>query len=816
MLTALRHALRNVARAPGFSALLIAIIALGIGANTAIFSVVRSVLLRPLPLHEPERLVRLYEAFDENDGAGRLSLSPQMWVRWRELNTVFTDIGASTVANYTLTADGGAQRVPAAQVSANFFSVLGLRPILGRDFQPGEDRPGAPRVALVGHGFWQRELGGSEDVLGRVLQLDGESYTIVGVLPAGFRHPYRAEVWTPLALEIDLAQITGRYLYTPARLKPGVTLAQADTAMRELCARIATEYPMPGLPKAASISPLHELFVRDVQPKLLAISAAALFVLLIAGANVASLLFARMIQREGDTGVRLALGASRARLVGEALAYSLTCAVLGALAGTLLASWLVGPLLALSPLGSDASGGAIREFDVTPTLDGVVLGFSVATTLLIGVSFGLLPAWRASQSDVQSALRGAGRSGLLDRGARRMLGLLVVTEVALAVVLLVGTGLMIRSFRNFTAQPWGFATANRLVFDVSFTDRLRPQHEQRVQYVEEALLRLRTLPGVRAATATTPHQMFPAFSLAGFTPEGITPPEARGYFITYHRMVFPGYFRDAGIPLVMGRDFEAADFQPGNPQRVIVSRAFAERFWPGQDPIGKRIKRGRPDSTRPYMEIIGVVADTRAQVDADDGDVVGNWYLPYAQHPNFLSGTVTFILDASVPADSLAPAVRTALAGVDPNLAVYNFNTLERMVSDAYTNDRFALLLVSLFGGSGLLLAAIGLYALLAFQVARRTRELGVRAALGATAADIVGLVFREGGRLVGVGLVVGAAAAWAGLGVLRTQLHDVSPADPWAYLLALGVLALAASLACWLPARRATRINPIEALRAE
>ena len=816
-MSARHHALRTHARTPGFSAVLIAIIALGIGANTAIFSVVRAVLLRPLPLHEPERLVRLYEAFDEAEGAGRASVSPQMWLRWRELNTVFTDIAAATGANYTLTGSGeSAERLPAARVSANFFPVLGVQPVLGRGFSADEDRAGGPNVALVSHRFWRERLGGSDAALGRLLQLDGETYTVIGVLPAGFRHPYRAEIWTPLALTVDLTAITGRFLYTPARLKPGVTLAEAERAMRETCARIAAEYPLTGLPKSASISPLHALFVREIQPKLVAITAAALCVLLIAGANVASLLFGRMIEREADTAVRLALGASRRRLVGEALAFSLLTAVLGAVLGTLLASWLVGPLLALSPLGSDASGGAIREFDPRPTLDGSVLAFGVGATLLVGLVFGLLPALRASRADVQSALKGAGRSGLPDRGARRLLATLVVAEVALSVVLLVGTGLLIRSFRNFTGQPWGFATDNRLVFDVTFTTRLRPGHEQRVAFVDETLDRLRALPGVRAATATTPHQMFPAYSLAAFTPEGAAPPDGRGYFITYHRMVFPGYFRDAGIPLVAGRDFEPADFTPGNPARVIVSRALAERFWPGQDAVGRRLKRGRADSTRPWLEVIGVAADTRAQVDQDDGDVIGNWYLPYAQHPNFLGDTVTFIVDAAVPAETLTAAARQAAAQVDPSLAVYNFNTLERMVSDAYTADRFALLLVSLFGAAGLLLAALGLYALLAFQVARRTRELGVRAALGATARQIVRLVFAEGARLVLWGLVLGGAAAAILTRLIRAELHEVSAGDPFAYLLAGAVLGLAAALACWLPARRATRIDPMEALRSE
>lgn len=808
--------LRPIFRSPGFSAVVILLIAIGIGANSAIFSVVRAILLRPLPLHEPERLVRLYEAFDQADNAGRASLSPQIWVRWRELNSVFTDIGAATGANFTLTGAGNAQRVPAARISSNFFSVLGIRPILGRDFAPGEDQPGRARLLLISHAFWQREFGGSSTVLNRTLQLDGETYTVIGVMPPNLSHPYGAELWTPLDLTIDMAQITGRFLYAPARLKPGVTIEQADTAMRELCTRIAAEFPQPGLPRSAAIAPLHELFVRDLQPKLLIITAAAFFVLLITGANVSSLLFARMIAREGDTGIRLALGASRGRVVRESLAFSFTCALLGSALGTILAAWLTPLLVALSPLGTLDGGGAIGEFGSSPAVDGGVLLFSIGAALFIGLVFGLLPALRCSRTDVQAALRGAGRSGLPDRGTRRMLGLLVVAEVAIAVVLLTGTGLMIRSFRNFTEIPWGFATSSRLAFDVTFTERLRPEHPQRTDYVERALEELRALPGVRSATATTPHQMFPARSLAAISPEGVRPPEAPGYFITYHRLVSPGYFRDAGIPIVAGRAFEANDHRPDAPLRVIVSREFANRFWPGEDVIGKRVKRGRPDSTRPWIEIIGVAADTRAQIDRDDGNVSGAWYLPYAQHPNFLGDTVTFLVEAAVSPESLQSPARAALAGVDPNIAVYNFNTIDRMVADAYTTDRFALLLVSIFGVTGLLLAGTGLYGLLAFQTARRTQEIGVRSALGATAGDIIRLVVRDGARLVLTGLFVGGALAAGATHLLRSQLHDVSPHDPLAYLLAFAVLALAAALACWLPARRAARVDPMEALRCD
>ena len=811
------HTLRSLAKSPGFTATVILILALGIGANTAIFSVVRAVMLRPLPMEEPERLVRLYETSDPTgQDASQLNLSPQTWLRWRELNTVFTDIGRATGVSLTLAGAEGAERIQGSQVSHNFFSVLGVKPVLGRNVLPGEDTPGAARVVLISHGFWQSRFAGAEDVIGRTLTLDGNAHTIIGVMPRHFRHPYRSELWVPFAQAIDLAAHSGRFLYAPARLKPGVTLDQARIAMIDLCARIEREWPQANNPKAAAVNPLRAGFISDLRPKLLAISAAAAFVLLIAAGNVASLLLARHIEREGETSLRAALGASRGRLIRASLAHSLVLAVAGSALGVLLASWLVGPLVALSPLGSDATGRAIREFDPTVGLDSSVLLVSVGLTLLTGLAFGLLPAWRAGRADLQGALKGAGRSGTLDRGTRRVLGGLVAAEVAVAVVLLVATGLMIRSFRNLVERPWGFETANRLVFDVSFTTQLRPDHPARVDYVDQALARLRALPGVVSATATTPHPMSAARSLAAISAVGGTePPPERGYFLIYHRLVTPGYFQDAGVRILRGRALEETD-RAGGPRVAVVSETLARKMWPGQDPLGRELKRGRLNDPRPGYVVVGVAADTRAVLDPTDGQVMGSWYLPYVQNPGFLTDNVTFALETVAAPETLQAPARAALAGVDRNIALFGFNTIERMVDEAHAEDRFALLLITLFGALGLILCAIGLYGLLSFQVARRTREIGVRAALGAGRGSIVALILREAGRLVFVGLVLGCAGAFMAARLLRNQLNGVPIEDPVTYLLTIATLLAAAGLACWLPARRATKVDPMVALRSE
>ena len=813
----LKTAARILLKSPGFSAVVVLIIALGIGANTAIFSVVRSVLLRPLPLTEPDRLVRLRENFAQPGGdETQLNLSPVTWQRWRQYNDVFTDIGMATGASLTLTADGqAAEYFAAATVSYNFFDVLGVRPALGRNFLEAEDQPGAPRTVLVSDGFWMRQLGGAADAVGRTIMLDGVPHTVVGVMPKNFRHPYRADLWVPLALRIDPASNPGHYLYAPARLKPGVTLEQARHSMRELCARLAREYPGPENAREAWIMPLHDSFSRDEKPMLLAITAAAAFVLLIAGANIASLLLSHYLERETETSIRAALGASRGRLLREFLARSLLLAVAGSLLGVLLAAWLTGPIFALSPMASDSTGSALREFDTSVAIDGQVLAVSIGLTLLLGLGFGLLPALRGMRGDLQLALKGGSRGATLDRGARHTLGTLVVVEIAVAVVLLVATGLMVRSFRNLISEPWGFATENRLTFGVTFSDRLRPQHADRTAYVNQALERLRALPGVVSATATTPDLVSFGRNLAAITPQGSTPPEPRGYFLTNHRMAMPGFFGDAGIPIIKGRGIEEID-RPDGQRVAVVSETFAKRFWPGEDPLGKSIKRGRANDTRPPYVIVGVFADVKGLADSTDGDLPGLWYLPYAQNPNYLANDVVFIVHTRQEPAALQASVRRELAKIDPAIAAYNFNTIDRLVADTYVEGRFALLLISLFGALGLLLSAIGLYGLLAFQITRRTREIGVRTALGAQAGDILRMVFREAGRLVLGGLVAGSLCAFLFSRLIQNQLHGVSPHEPLAYGITCLVLTMVAALACLIPARRAARVDPLIALRSE
>ena len=816
----LAQILRRLAKSPGFTVAAVLVLALGIGVNTAIFSVVETALLRPLPFPEPDRLVRLYEAYDQPDlRANTLTLSEITLQQWREHSSgLFTGFAAATGTSLTLgNTTGGAPRyLPAARVTADFFSVLGLAPALGRNFTAEEDKPNGPRVVLLSHDLWQRQFGGRPDVLGQSIPLDGAPHTVIGVMPANFRHPYRADVWVPLAAEFDPRGGRGHYLYGVARLRPGVTIAAATTAMRRVCANVNATAADPGNPARAYIRTLREGFVADLRPKLLAIYGAALCALLVAAANFSGLLLARAVEREGETAIRAALGASQRRLLRESLLQSLVLAALGTAAGLLLATWITPALVALSPEGSDATGSAMREFDHTARLNLPVFAFASGALLVAGLGFGLLPAWRATRTDLRATINGSSRGATLDRGTRRLLGALVVGEIAAALVLLVGAGLLARHFRALVEQPWGFATENRLTFNVSL-DRLFPSAESRVQVLEHALTELRTLPGVRSATVTVPHPMNSARELISNTPEGATPPEPRGFELAYLRGTLPGYFTTMGQLLLRGRDFTADDRVDTTPV-CVVNESLARRYWPGQDPIGRRVKWGRLDGPRPWFTIVGVAADTRTVADPNDGEINGSLYLPLPQvlNASLRFNEFTVVLETRVAPLSMENAARAALARTDGRLAAYEMTAVDDYAAQTRATERFALTLVGLFGVLGLVLAAIGLYGLLALQVTRRMREFGVRVALGSTAAGLIRLVAAQGFSLLAGGFLLGGAAAWGAVQIARRNWPELPPANPAIFVAACLVLGAAVAVACWLPARRAAKVDPMVALRSE
>jgi len=814
----LRFALRQLWKSPAFSVIAIATLALGIGANTAIFSVIESSLLRPLPFPNADRLVRVYETFDES-GTPRnsLNLAEKTVREWRDYGgDIFEGIAAATGGAASVSTAGESTEIfPAARVTANFFDVLGLKPLLGRNFAAAEDQPGGPRVVLIGYDFWQHNLGGRDDILGQTIKLDDAPYTIVGVMPKTFRHPYRAEFWLPLALNFAADARPNHYLYGVARLRPGITIAQADAAARLMCAAIKQAAPDPNHAPRAWLIPLRESFTMELRPKLLIIAGAALCALLVAAANFAGLMLARVVERDGEMALRSALGATRGRLIREGLVQALVLAAFGTILGLIIAGWLTPALVALSPEGADATGSAIREFDYGVRLDWPVFAFAAGVMLVIGVGFGLLPAWRASRTDLRSALGSTGRGSTLEGGTRRLLGALIVAEIAIAALLLMGSLTLTQYFRKIVQEPWGFSTNHRIAFNAMLSDRLFHSPAARARTIDQTLTELRSLPGIRSASVTAPAPMDASWDLMSCVPEGSHPPGPRGTYTAYMRGTSPGYFSTVGQRLVRGRDFADTDTADAPPV-CIVNESFARRFWPGEDPLGKRVKHGRLDSPRLWHTVVGIVADTKSIADPRDGEVVGTVALPMSRWLDNGGDEMTFVIESVGEAKPIEASLRNALARVDNRLAVYKITSLDQAAAESWVTERFLFVLVSLFGALGLVLASIGVYGLLALQVTRRTREFGIRLALGSTAQALIRLVAAQGVRLLALGFLAGGIAAWAAAKIVKHQWPEIPASDPLIWIGAIVVLSAGVALASWLPARRASRVDPMIALRAE
>ena len=818
----LKLTFRQLGKSPGFTLVAVLTLALGIGANTAIFSVVEGVLLRPLPFPNAERLVRVYEALDDNGArSGTLNLSDRTVARFREFGRdIFEDVAGGTGGASVVSVNSGspAQTVPVASVTYNFFDILGLPPSQGRNFTREEGSDKAAAVVIISDDFWRNTLNARRDVLGSTIMIDGAPRTIIGVMPKAFRHPYRSSLWLPLALEPDNpAMINNHYLYGLARLRPGVTPVKAEQAVKHMCATINRDDPNPANARAAYIPPLRESFVMDLRPKILVIVGAAVCALLIAAANFAGLLLSRVIEREGEFALRAALGASRRRLVRQQLILALLLAVVGTALGLLIAFWITPMLFALSPEGADATGSAMREFDYAARLDLPVFAFAAGAMTLVGLGFGLLPAIRAARTDLRGAMSITSRGATLDRSARRLLGSFVVIELAIAAALLTASITATQYFRRLIEEPWGFETKDRLAFNVTVPDRFFPTATAKQRVLEASLAQLQTVPGVKSATVVSPSPMDAPWTLMLFNAEGTPSPEPRGVYSAYSRVPVPGYFQSVGQPVLQGRDFNASDTAEA-PLVCIVSQSIAKRFWPNDSPIGKRIRWGRLDGTRPWFTIVGVVGDMKAIADPRDGEVLGMIARPLAQmlvHATTALEDITFVLQTDGRSVNES-TIRAVLARVNADLSAYNFLSLQDAAARSRTTERFIFVLVSSFGIVGLVLAAVGLYGLLALQVARREREFGIRSALGATARQIIQLVAQQGAALLSLGFTAGALATYGVVRLVRNQWAEMPAPNLVACICAAVVLGIAVMIACWLPARRAARVDPVIALRAE
>jgi putative ABC transport system permease protein len=802
LLQDLRYTLRMLVKAPGFTAVALLTLALGIGGNTAIFSVIDAVLLRPLPFQNPDRLVTLWESNPQQE-MDRAAVSPPNYVDWSTQSQTLEHIAAYRYWGFVLTGGGEPERIIGARMSASLLSLLGVKPILGRTFLPEEDRFGSNPVVLVHEGLWRSRFGAAPDLIGRSLTLNGGSYTVVGILPSDLKLP-DAELWVPLALEpYAMMQRGSRALTVLAGLKPGVTLTQARAEMHTIARRLQRQNPEANAGWDVTILPLHEEMVAHIRPALLVLGAAVAFILLIACANLANLLLARATTRETEIAVRVALGASRSRLIRQLLTESILIALLGGGLGLLLAQQGTRLLVTLSSAGLPGAG----EIGI----DRTVLGFTLLLSLVTGLGFGLIPARHASRPGLNQSLKeGRGRTMT---GARfsKVRNAVVVSEVALALMVLIGTGLLVRSFVGLLAVEPGFNPANVLTMTISLPESKYPEGQQKITFFQHLLQCVDTLPGVASAGLVS-HLPLAGRSLnADFTVEGRSLLSSGESPLANYVSVSPDYFRVMQIPLLQGSLFTERDVMGTTPV-VIINEIMARRFWPNQNPLGRRLILGSTigADTTPRA-IVGVVGNVRsAGLESEPGPAI---YVPYFQNP---WPTMSVVIRASGDPMSLAAEVRKAVLVLDSNQPVYNIRSLEDVLGASLAARRFQVLLLGIFAAVALIMAAIGVYAVMAEVVMQRTHEIGIRMALGANPHDVVKLVVGQGIRMTAAGVAMGLAGALALTRWMSSLLFGVSPTDLVTFATVSLTLTGVALLACYIPARRASRLDPIVAVRCE
>jgi len=803
--TDIRYGLRSLLKRPGATAVALVTLALGIGVNTAIFSAVDSVLLRPLPFKDPEGLVSIWEQ-TLRQGIQQNEVAPANFFDLRDQSQVFEAIGAYGPHDINLTGAGDPERLNGQLVSANVFSILGVEPALGRTFRAEEDEPGQDHVVVLSDAVWQRRFNRDPSILNRNITLNGESFTVVGVMPRGFFFPEREiEMWVPWAMEPE--QKAGRgdhYLRLVGRLRTSATVERAKADVESIAQRLAGAYPRTNEGLGLTVHSLHQDYVGNLRAPILILFAAVGLVLLIACANVANLLLAQATTRRREIAIRIALGARRWTIVRQLLIESLLLAAGGGLLGVLGAIWSVAALAKLLPESLSKLQGL--------NIDARVFVFTLGVSVLTAVVFGAAPALLASRTKPGATLSDVARDVAGGTSGRLVRRVLVVSEVALAVVLLVSAGLLLRSFQLLRQVDAGFSTENRLTMRMVLPMPKYAKPEARTAFYDEMLRRVKELPGVESAGMIT----FLPLSFNGmnfsFSVEGQpSPPDMKLPFALY-RVVSPDYFRALGIALQRGRFFDAHDVLDAPPV-MLINRRLAEKYWPGEDPIGKRLKIGPVDSPSPWLTVVGVVSDVR-QTGLYEQKL--EFYVPYAQERRSFMAPRDLVVRTQQDAASLAAAVRAAVWAVDKDQPVSNVRTMDQVFSAAISQERFQALLLGMFATLALLLACVGLYGVISYTVVQRTHEIGVRVALGAQPRDVLRLVIRQGMLLTLAGLVVGIAAGTLLTRVLTDMLFGVTPRDPVTFVAVPVLLLMVAFLACWIPARRATRIDPLIALRYE
>jgi putative ABC transport system permease protein len=808
LLQDIRYAIRMCVRTPGFTAIAVLALALGIGANTAIFTIVNAVLLERLPFREPDRIVSLWEEGAHRPGKNN-SVGPANFIRWRERSSSFDAMAAMVDLRANLTGRGDPEEIVAQTVEAPFFPILGVSPLVGRTFTDAENRDPQVAVVILAYDFWQRRFGGDRAIVGQTIQLNGRPQTVVGVMPQGFRLFVKefslagkpADLWRPYVLSADARDAGGRFMQAIAQLKPGVSVARAQTELSAIAAALATEFPARNAGWGARVLPLHAQLSSEYRTALLVLSGAVAFVLLIACANVANLLLARGAARQREIAIRSALGAARSRVVRQLLTESFVLALLGGALGLLVAQWGVEVLLAISPVDLNTTSPVSLSYPV--------LLFTATASLLTAIVCGLAPAFEGSRTEVQETLKDGARQVGTGVRHRRLRQTFVVAEIALAVVLLVGAGLMLRSFGSLQRVNPGYSTSNILTMRLQLPNTKYRDDDQRIRFFREAISRIREVPGVQSAGAISYLPLSGLGAGTGFTIEGQpAPPPGRDYVVDVS-VCDNGYFKAMNMPLKGGRFFSERETAEKS-NVVIVSESLARTYFPRGDALGKRLVI---QMTRPNVptEIIGIVGDVKFTDFAAEPHPTTYW-----PHPQLAYSGMTFTVRTAEEPLSTAPSVERAIRSLDKDQPVAEVRTMNQWVARSLAQARFNSMLLTIFANLALALATIGIYGVMSYAVSQRTSEIGVRLALGATMGDVLAMIVLDGLRLAVFGLALGVLLA---LGLSRTiaaLLYQTTGTDPVTFAAVIGVLGAAALLASYLPARRASRIPPVEALRAQ
>lgn len=791
----LRHAVRSLWRSPGFTAASVLTLALGIGVNAAIFSLVKGMLLEPLPYEAPRQLVAVWQDYTERGGPEREWWSYPNFRDVREQSRTLEDLAVFGGWGPTLT--GGEVPIPlnGAVVSPSMFRMLGADPALGRDLTYQDQEEGG-QVALITHALWQRRFAGDPDIVGQTVDLSGRPYTVIGILPRGFQFPFApgAEIFSILAPNEARASVTMRAI---GRLTPGVTLDEARTELDGIAARLEEAYPRANAGVGVAVYPLQDELTGPVRSSLLMLMAVVGLVLLIACANLANLLLARGTGRDTEFSVRAALGAGRGHIAGQVLAESVFLALLGGAAGVLLAAWGVDLLVAMIPAGLPLPG--VEGIGI----DGGVLLFTLIVSVAAGLVFGFLPAWQTARKDPIQGLRQTG--GESGPGSRRLRDLLAAGEMALAVAVLVGAGLLIRSLITLQGVDPGFDAEDTIAFAVIVPSSRYPEMEQVQRFKEDLVDRIEALPGVEKTTYSSSLPLSGRNTDTGFRIIGQPEPAPGEGPVAWYRKVAPGYLEQMGIPLRQGRGITPDD-RAGTPMVAVVNESFVQAYLQGASPLGQRFEAG--DTT---TEIVGVAANVHHFGLRSEPPPA--MYLAFRQFPDRF---IEFAVEGEGDPHDLVPILRETAAGLDPDMALFNVRTLEEAIASSYAGPRLTVILLGLFALLALVLVSVGLYGVLSYSVARRRREMGIRMALGAGSTAVRNMVVRHGLVLCGLGVAVGTLAALAGGRLIQSQLFGVEAWDPLTYGIVALLLLAVGTAAAWLPARRATRVDPVEALRME